>query len=121
MTTRKKDIEWLVEKRSSLIIQWKSCKDADEREKLRKEINDASEMIKNYSASDSARKDALQKWCGIGLQAAGVVLPLWLTNKWSTKWTAMENGELRKNGVALNPPTTKIPNLFRGISGLFKK
>lgn len=118
---KKKDLKSLEEQRSSLIARRKVCKDKAERHELTEEIDALSKTIEAYSKSKSASGETTLKWIGIGVQAAGVVLPLWLTNKWSSKWTAMENGELKRNGVSLNPPTTKIPNLFGSISRLWKK
>lgn len=117
----KRDLQVLEERRSALIRQLNVTKDPEVRKTLREEINEMSEVIKTYSNSRSASQEGSIKWIGLGIQAAGVALPLWLTNKWSSKWTKMENGELRKNGIAMNPPTTKIPSLFSSISRLWKK
>lgn len=117
----KRDLQVLEERRSALIRQLNVTKDPEVRKTLRDEINDMSEVIKTYSNSRSASQESSVKWIGLGIQAAGIALPLWLTNKWSNKWTKMENGELKKSGIAMNPPTTKIPSLFSSISRLWKK
>jgi len=116
---KNEDLKRLEKQRSNLIKRLESTKDPETREQIGKEIDRMSEIIKNYAASRNTSQEGFTKWLGLGIQAAGVGLPLWLTNKWNQRWTLMENGDLKRNGIRQNPPTTRIPMLSAAISKLF--